>query len=410
MDTLATVEITAAPSVVPLHNETPVAAGRLPLMAFVDAESERVLQEASGLLGRCVIMRGGIAKAAEYLAAQRSPNLLIVDISGVDMPLQQIQTLADVCEPGTSVVAIGNQNDVALYRDLVEIGVSNYIVKPLTRELLVKAVAPQHHAKTTEISRSISKLGKVVALTGTRGGVGATTLAANLAWHLANKQSRRVALVDLDLQHGDCSMLFNITPTGGFRDALSNPLRLDHLLLDRIMTNIGDRLFLLSSEEPLQEDIRINAAAIDSLYAVLRSQFHHVVVDVPRIQAPAYRRALEMADRRMIVVDQTMRSMRDAARIARLFEDVSEQRNTFVINRVGEAGNNGLTMKDIQDVLQTKPSSLVPFLPKLMTPAAHHGEIAASKRSKFATAIATLAVQVSGRKQRRGWSLLRRRG
>jgi Flp pilus assembly CpaE family ATPase len=134
------------------------------------------------------------------------------------------------------------------------------------------------------------------------------------------------------------------------------------------------------------------------------------VVDVPRIQAPAYRRALEMADRRMIVVDQTMRSMRDAARIARLFEDVSEQRNTFVINRVGEAGNNGLTMKDIQDVLQTKPSSLVPFLPKLMTPAAHHGEIAASKRSKFATAIATLAVQVSGRKQRRGWSLLRRRG
>src|SRR5260370_17937301 len=93
-----------------------LAAGRLPLMAFVDAETERVLQEASVLLGRCVIMRGGISKAIEYLSAQRSPLLLLVDISDVDLPLPLIHTLADVCEPGTNVVPIGDENDVALYR------------------------------------------------------------------------------------------------------------------------------------------------------------------------------------------------------------------------------------------------------------------------------------------------------
>src|SRR5215467_12366062 len=105
-----------------------LAAGRLPRMAVVDAETERTLQEASGLLGRNVIMRGGIAKAIEYLSEQRSPHLLIVDISGVELPLSQIQMLADVCEPGTNVVAIGDRDEVALYRDLQEAGVSNYLV------------------------------------------------------------------------------------------------------------------------------------------------------------------------------------------------------------------------------------------------------------------------------------------
>src|SRR5437763_3747868 len=92
-----------------------VAAGRLPLMAFVDAETERVLQESSGMPGRCAIMRGGIGKAIEYLSEQRSPQLLLVDISSVDLPLSKIQILADVCEPGTTVVALGHRNDVGLY-------------------------------------------------------------------------------------------------------------------------------------------------------------------------------------------------------------------------------------------------------------------------------------------------------
>src|SRR5947207_6780684 len=154
-----------------------VAAGRLPLMAFVDAETERVLQESAVMLGRCVIMRGGIGKATEYLNQQRSPQLLIVDISGVDMPLPQMQTLADVCEPGTDVVALGDRDSVGLYRDLIEAGISNYIVKPLTRDLLSKLLVPKTSA--VKIAKTSLKLGKIVAFVGARGGVGTTTLAAN---------------------------------------------------------------------------------------------------------------------------------------------------------------------------------------------------------------------------------------
>jgi pilus assembly protein CpaE len=387
----------------PIETTAKLAAGRMPVMAFVDAETERVLRESSVLLGRSLIVRGGVTKAIEHLSEQRSPHLLLVDIGGIDLPLSQMQTLADVCEPGTTVVAIGDHNDVALYRDLLQVGVSDYIVKPLTRELLTKALTP----KTTsgEIRQTNLKLGKMVSFIGARGGVGTTTMAANLAWHLANRQFRRVVLVDLDLQNGDCAMLFNANTTDGLRDGLANPLRLDSILLDRIMTPVDERLFVLGSEEPLHDNVLLTVASIDTLFSILRSQFHYVVVDVPRIPMPAYRRALEIADRRVIVVDQTMRSMRDAVRLSKLFGDGTEQhsehRNLFVVNRVGEAGKHALQLKDVHHVLQAKPTSMAPFLPSLLTPAAHNGLIAASKHGKFAAAVGTLALEISGRNRRK---------
>jgi pilus assembly protein CpaE len=314
--------------------------------------------------------------------------------------------LADVCEPGTTVVAIGDNNDVALYRDLQEAGVSNYIVKPLTRELLTKALAPKPSAGEMGTRAAALKLGKMVSFIGARGGVGTTTLAANLAWHLANRQSRRVALVDLDLQHGDCPLLFNADTTPGLRDALANPLRLDPLLLDRIMTQHGERLFILGGEEPIQDHVQFTPAAVDTLFSVLRSQFHYVIADVPRIPTPAYRRALEIADRRVVVVDQTMRSMRDAVRLKKMFGDNAveraEHRNIFVVNRVGETGSGGLSLKEVNSVLQAAPTSTIPFLPKLVTPAAHHATVAA-RHPKFGNAVGALALEISGRTRRRKW-------
>jgi pilus assembly protein CpaE len=404
MDTLEPLALTAQTV------EKKQAAGRLPIMAFVtDVETERVLQETAGLIGRAVSMRGDIDIAIKTLSEQRSPQLLIVDISGIEQPLEKIYLLADVCEPGTNVVALGDHNDVDLFRELIDAGISNYLVKPLNREVLARVLAPK--TPTNMVGRSGLKHGRVLSVIGARGGVGTTTVAANLAWHFANRLSRRVALVDLDLQNGDDGMLFNIKPLPGFRDALNNPLRLDALLLDRLMVQVGERLFVLGAEEPLADNMQLTPSAIDALLSVLRAQFHYIIIDVPRIPAPAYRRALEMADRRIIVVDPTMRSMRDGVRLAKLFvvEEEIDNRTAFVVNRVGEAGNRALPAKDIHNVLQTNPVGAIPFLPKLVTTASHHATAAASARGKFASAITRLADELVGGQQRRRWSFWRKR-
>src|SRR6516162_2565423 len=185
----------------PIEKATPLPASRARLIAFVlDGESETSLTSCLAQLAVAppMIRRGGLAGAIRYLGAERSPESIIVDISGAEMPASQIHELADLCEPGVVVIAIGDRNDVGLYRDLVQAGVSEYIVKPVTAQLLAKALSSTHG--TTEGSPISRKLGKLITVVGARGGVGATTLAINLAWYLANRQNRRVLLLDFDLQ------------------------------------------------------------------------------------------------------------------------------------------------------------------------------------------------------------------
>src|SRR5215831_9309732 len=194
-------------------NKAPV--GRPAFLAFVaDGETERLLRECVTQLslGEGAIMRGGIAKAVEHLGQHRSPNILLVDISGVDLPISKVNELADVCEPGVAVIAIGNRNEIGLYRDLLHAGVAEYVVKPVNQQLLAKALT-SGRAHTGESSPIHRKLGSLVAFVGARGGVGTTTLAVNTAWYLAHRQSRRVALEDLDLQNGDCALALDIKPT-----------------------------------------------------------------------------------------------------------------------------------------------------------------------------------------------------
>jgi pilus assembly protein CpaE len=302
------------------------------------------------------------------------------------------------------VIAVGNRNEIGLYRDLLHAGVTDYVVKPVSPQLLAKALTSKQ-VRAGEASPIHKKLGTLIAFVGARGGVGTTTLAVNTAWHLANRQTRRVALVDLDLQNGDCALALEIKPTSGLSEALANPLRIDNTLLERIMAPVGARLFVLSSEEPLSEDLHFTAVAVETLVSVLREQFHYVILDVPRIPAAPYRRALELADFRIVVADQTLRSVRDTVRLrTALGEGDGKLRNLLVINRHGEGGRHAVTLQEMQHVLEVKPRTIIPFQPTLFTTVTGSARIAAARRGKFGAAIAALALSLSGGEpERRRW-------
>ena len=345
----------------PLQSPAPIEktarppAGRVRLMSFVlDGRSEASLNSCFSQLSisNATIKRGGIARALEYLSVERSPETIIVDISGSDMPASQVHNLAELCEPGVTVIAIGDRNDVGLYRDLVQAGVSEYIVKPVTVQLLAKALSS---TPTVAEGSPISwKLGKMVAVVGARGGVGATTLVMNLAWYLANRQNRRVLLLDLDLQNGDCALALNLKPTPGLREALVNPVRIDSV-------------FVLSAEEPLRADAEFTAEAVETLVAVLRTQFHYIIADVPRIPAAPYRQALDIADVRVIVADQTLRSVRDTVRLRDALGKRDPASSDFlVVNRSGEGGCQAVTLEEMAKV-KLRPNFVIPFRPKLFT-------------------------------------------
>jgi pilus assembly protein CpaE len=396
-----------APAPIERTTATKQPAGRPPFLAFVaDGGTETLLRECVTQLvpGKGSIMRGGITRAVAHLGQHRSPDILIVDISGVELPISKVNELADVCEPGVAVIAIGNRDEIGLYRDLLQAGVTDYVVKPVNPQLLAKALT-SGRVRADQASPIHKKLGTLVAFVGARGGVGTTTLAVNTAWHLANRQTRRVALVDLDLQNGDCALALEIKPTSGLSEALANPLRIDNTLLERVMSPVGERLFVLSSEEPLSEDLHFTAVAVETLVSVLREQFHYVILDVPRIPAAPYRRALEMADFRIMIADQTLRSVRDTVRLrTALGEGDGKRRNLLVVNRHGEGGRHAVTLHEMQHVLEVKPKTVIPFQPTLFTTVTGSTRIAAARRGKFGDAIAALALGLSGRApERRRW-------
>lgn len=382
-----------------------VAGSRAALMAFVDdAQSEASLRECveSLSLSEARIMRTGIRGAIRHLGAARSPKILIVDISGVDMAVSRIHELAELCEPAVTVIAIGTHNDIGLYRDLIRAGVTEYIVKPATAQLFRRALSPEPvNGHPSPISR---KRGTVVAVTGARGGVGATTVAANLAWYLAHRQNRRVALVDFDLQNGDCALCLNLASGTGLREVLTHPLRIDPVFLERAMARLGERLFVLSSEEPLNEDVAFAPEAVMTLIGVLQSQFHYVVADVPRIHSPPYRLVLNSADRRVIVADQTLRSVRDTARLCDALGEKNSLNNLLVVNRAGEGGRHAVTLQEVEKFGTLHPKIVVPFLPALFAAREERGQVAAARRGKFAQALGALSFELSGRMpERRRW-------
>jgi pilus assembly protein CpaE len=380
---------------------TPTAT-RASLMAFVaDGETATALKGCLSQLSfrDAIIKPGGIAKAIRHLGTERSPENIIVDIGLTEMPVSQVHDLAQLCEPGVTVIAIGDRNDVGLYRDLMQAGVSEYVVKPITAQLLAKALSPRPTpAAGVPVSR---KLGKMVAFVGARGGVGTTTLAINLAWYLADRQKRRVLLLDLDLQNGDCALALNVSPTPGLSDALANPLRIDSVFLDRAMAAHSERLFVLSAEEPLHADIHFLAEAVETLVGVLRTQFHYIIVDVPRLPGAPYRRSLDMADIRVIVADLTLRSVRDTVRLQTVLDGGdAAHRNLLVVNRNGEGGRYAMTLDEMAKV-DLRPKIVIPFRPKLSTAAV------LARHSRFTEAAAALATEISGHlpERTRWWRL-----
>jgi pilus assembly protein CpaE len=399
------VEIVTSPleSPRPIERAPRPPARRAHLIAFMlDRHGELSLNACLSQLSiaNAKVKRGGITNAIEYLSVERSPQTIVVDISGIEMPASRMHQLAELCEPGVTVVAIGDRNDVGLYRDLKLAGVSEYIVKPITTQLLAGVLAPAPAAAASPIHR---KLGKLVAVVGARGGVGVTMLATHLAWYLANRQSRRVMLLDLDLQTGDCALALNLKPTSGLREALANPLRIDGVFLERTVAIHGERLFVLSAEEPLDADAEFTPEAVDRLIGTLRTQFHYVIADVPRLSAAPYRQALDIADLRVIVADQTLRSARDAVRLRNALGAGGEaHRNLLVVNRSGEGGRHAMTLEEMAKA-NLHADFVIPFRPRLFSipGIVRHGAVI--------DRVAMVAAQISGRRPERKqwWRLVR---
>jgi pilus assembly protein CpaE len=368
--------------------------GSVAAMAFVtDVETGQAIAtrfQERGL--SAVVSAGGVRKSVELFQSTPSPKLLFIDLSGLDQPMNEIDALAEVCEPGTTVVALGDQNDVSLYRTLTSAGITDYLVKPLSAEGIDMAMDAAAEVPTSPDGESAVS-GKVLAFIGAHGGVGTTTLAVNTAYAIATEMGKQVAIVDLDLKFGSVSLALDVEPGRGLREALQHPERIDGLFVAGAAIGVSDRLYVLGSEEPLEDGVEFHSDALELLLTELRRSFDVVVLDIPRALAVQQQAAL--ADATIAVVsDMSLLGVRDTLRLCGFAKRAySDGKVVTVINRVGGDRKGEVPKGDFEKGIEGKIDVIVPEDKKTMAIASHAGKAiaAVAKRSKVANAMRDIA-------------------
>jgi len=337
-----------------------------------------------------MIFKGGIASSVRALGAMPVPEFLIVDISESPDPRSDMQSLADVCEEGTVVLAIGALNDVSLYRDLLNAGVHDYLTKPLStdavRAALDSAVEVMTNSDGAEDAAPVGA-GQNIVFIGVRGGAGTSTLAANVAWLKAEKGTP-TALLDLDLFFGTSAMQFDLEPGRGLIDALENPSRVDGLFLDRAVVKPSERLSILCAEAPLGSIRRPAEGALGHLIEALSENYPCVIVDVPRQMLSEHSELLSAATDIVLVTDLSLTAARDCIRLKAHLKNCAPTAVVHLVaDRVGISPAE-VEEKDFENSVEHMFNAKVPYDNKTALAAMQKGKIIvdAAPSSKLANA------------------------
>ncbi|HLY07435.1 MAG TPA: pilus assembly protein CpaE [Rhizomicrobium sp.] len=343
------------------------------------------------------VQLGGMDAAVQHFQGQVTPNLLIVEtkLQG-KAALEDVERLADVCDPATKVVVVGRVNDVELYRELMKRGVSEYLVAPLNPTSLTETISSLY------VDRETQPIGRVVAFVSARGGAGSSTLAHNVGWYVAERLKIHTTVIDFDLPFGTLSLDFNEEPTQTVADALASPERLDDTFLDRVLVKVSDRLSLFPSPTLLERGYDANPAAYEAVIDAVRQISPCVIVDLPHVWTPWVRQTLLAADDIVIVAAPCLGSLRNGKALYDLLKQnrANDAPPRLVLNQVGIPKRPEIPVKEFASAMGIDPTVTLPFEPQHFGTAANHGQMVAETqpKSQAGESIARLAEIVTGRR------------
>ena len=372
----------------------PARVGTPTAQVFVnDRDSEGVIRQSLSELGvhDAQITQGTVTHAIASLAQRPSSRLLIVDLSDIADPVARINELAQVCEPNTGVIAIGDRNDIILYRDLKYAGIVEYFFKPLVADLVTRVC---NGILTGSVEHRGPRTGRLVIVLGVRGGVGATTIATNTAWYLAETRQRWVMLVDLDLQNGDAALQLDVSPSHALREACEHPERVDQLFLERGVIHVSQRLELLASLDRLGDTLTVPDETVLSLLETLLHRYRFVFVDLPATLALGLTQVLHLPSTCVLVSNGSLAAARDVARWrARIGPNTGERTTLHILNKHGGPGS--LPDEEFIRAAGQTPDLMIPY-DRAVEVASNLGVKSTQKCNSLKLGLAPLLRQLSG--------------
>ncbi len=318
------------------------------------------------------VLRGGLSEAIAIYQEQPTPPLIVVECPepGLEL-LQKLDTLAEVCDPNTKVVVIGASNDIALYRELMRRGVSEYLVPPIQPLQLIRTIAGLYADPTTPF------VGRTVGFVGSKGGVGASTLAHNIAHTLAEQVKVNTVVADYDLAFGTAGLDFNQDPLQGVFDALTQPDRLDPVLLDRMTARCTDRLSLFAAPATLDDVYEFGPEAFEEVFNRIRTTAPMVILDIPHAWNTWVKQTILACDDVILVATPDLASLRNAKNMIDVIRKArpNDPPPRLILNQMGVPGRPEIPVREFAKALQLEPALVLPFDAKLFGEAANNGQM-----------------------------------
>src|SRR5947209_4317740 len=367
------------PEVTPPLEDHIAPSPRVSVQAYCETVETAAAVQAAGedrRLGKAhlKIQMGGITAAVEAYSSSPTPNVIVIESeSGGDDVLAGLDTLAEVCDAGSRVVVIGRLNDVVLYRELVRRGVSDYLIAPIGAIDVVRAICGLFSAPDAK------PVGRVIAIIGAKGGVGASTIAHNVGWAIARDLSLDTVVTDLDLGFGTAGLDYNQDPPQGIADAVFSPDRVDTNFVDRLLSKCTDHLSLLAAPATLERVYDFSNDAFDSIIDALRANMPCIVLDVPHQWSGWTRRALIGADDILIVAAPDLANLRNTKNMYDLLKASrpNDRAPLYCLNQVGVPKRPEINASEFAKAIENQPIAAIPFDAQMFGSAANNGQMIA---------------------------------
>jgi len=361
-------------------------APRVSVQAFCETVETAAAVQSAGedrRLGKAhlKIQMGGMAAAVEAYRSAPTPNVIVLEADSRSDVLSGLDQLASVCDAGTRVVVIGRINDVGFYRELIRRGVSDYVIAPVGALDVVRSICSLFSAPEAKA------VGRIVAVVGAKGGVGASTIAHNVAWAIARDLAMDSVVADLDLAFGTAGLDYNQDPAQGIADAVFSPDRVDTAFIDRLLSKCTDHLSLLAAPATLDRVYDFGADAFDAIFDTLRSTMPCIVLDVPHQWSGWTKRALIAADDILIVAAPDLANLRNTKNLFDLLKASrpNDRVPLYCLNQVGVPKRPEINAGEFAKAIESTPIVAIPFDPQMFGAAANNGqmiaEISASHRT-----------------------------
>lgn len=330
------------------------------------------------------------------IALDNDPNL------GIQLVVQLKRMV-----PQLAILAVSARTDGQFILQTLRSGANEFLQQPIQFEELQTAldrISPQHGMVMPDgkkaPERRPSTPSKLIAIVGSRGGIGCTSLAVNVGCCLAADKNNRAVLVDLDMALGDSHVTLDVVPSYTLADVAMNIAEIDQKFLRSVLTQHDSGLCLLPHPMQLDEASLVHEEHLTRLFAYLRASFTHVILDLSKSFRPTDFVALTAADMVLLVAQLELTSISNIVRLLQSMNNVEDlaQKVFIVMNRVG-ADEQEISIKRAEEIIGRTVFWQIPNDSRAMLGARNAGKplMTHAPRSKSSLAIQQLAESLSGK-------------